>query len=411
MPLTDITPSAVFSVLVFWLIVWYRWSRRPGTPLPSVATPQKDRLENPPVISIIVPARNEARHIETCVRSLLAQDYPQFEVIVVDDCSEDATGSILTRLAESDGRLTVVRGEPVPSGWMGKAHAIYQGYGRAKGDWLLFTDADTTHAPHLLSAVMAQVLQGPAAFATVIGDQQHPTVGAYMANVAVFMYIFLFTDPKNWSNPKSRQSLVNGQYVLFSREAYEAIGTHMVVRHYSSTDVTLGYLAKMDGWVPLLINGHGALDTTMYRDFRDAFQGWSRSLVNGAWTVLGPARGSAVLITVTAGLCLFWIAPWIGFLDSLLHFSATGLAVGSLQILAGVTIIRVARGRWLPAIGHSLVMPFSMVLFVAMAGEGLVRAWTHGGTVWKGRVVRTGQRLPPWRPRARKTLSGTRAGV
>ncbi len=399
------TTSETLSVAVFWLIVLYRWSRQPSRPLPSVAQPPRSHLDNPPLVSIIVPARNEARHIESCIRSLLAQDYPHFEIIAVDDCSEDETGSILARLADTDRRLTVIRGKPVPEGWMGKAHAIDQGYQRARGDWLLFTDADTEHAPYVLSAVMEHVQDNRASFATVIGDQRHPTFGAYLANVAVFTYIFLFIDLKSWSNPRSRQSLVNGQYLLFSREAYEGIGTHAAVRQYSSTDVTLGYLAKLDGWMPLLIDGRGALQTTMYLDFADAFRGWSRSLVNGAWTALGPFLGSLALLVVTALLLLFWVGPWIGLVESLARTNGAGLLVSGLQILAGLTVLRIVRGRWLPAIGDAFVMPCSMAVFGAMTGVGLARAWRRGGTVWKGRVVRTTQRLPPWRPREPRSTS------
>lgn len=408
MQVSDITASAIFSVLVFWLIVWYRWSRQPSRPIPTVSTAPRDQLNNPPLVSLIVPARNEASYIVACVRSLLAQDYPRFEVIVVDDCSEDGTGALVAQLADTDARLTVVRGAPLPEGWLGKAHAISQGYGRAKGDWLLFTDADTEHAPHLLSGVMAHVLESDAAFATVVGDQRNPTFGVYMANLAVFTYIFMAIDPKGWGNPKSRQSLVNGQYLLFSREAYEAIGTHAAVRQYSSTDVSLGYLAKLDGWMPLLIDGRGALHTTMYRSFREAFQGWSRSLVNGIWTALGPVLGTLILLALTAGLCLFWIDPWVRLAQGLESLNRTELIVSSLQITAGLTLLRTARARWLPALRDGLLMPFSFLLFTAMAGVGLCRAWIRGGTLWKGRVVRTTHRLPRWKPKAARKSSNSR---
>lgn len=407
MPSPGITPLELWPALVFWLIVFYRWSREPEHPLPSAGRPHYTDLRSPPLVSIIVPARNEAHQIAECVRSLLAQDYPRFEVIVVDDCSEDGTGAIVGELSKRDSRLTLVCGTPVPEGWMGKSYAISQGYQRAQGQWLLFTDADTSHATHLLSAVLAHVLERQAGFATVIGDQRHPTFGVYLANLPVFTYIFMAIDPKGWNNAKSRQSLVNGQYLLFSREAYEAIGTHAAVRHYSSTDVSLGYLAKMDGWLPLLIDGRGALRTTMYRSLREAFQGWARSLVNGIWSALGPGVGSVLLILMTAGLCLFWIAPWIAWVQSLVRSDTTGVFVSSLQIAAGITLLRFARGRWTQAIADGIVMPFSFVLFTAMVCAGLAQAGLRGGTLWKKRIVRTGARLPRWNPKPTRTLQQT----
>lgn len=391
--------TAGVSILVFWLIVVHRWHRQCAVPLPAVPRVDPSQLENPPLVSIIVPARNEAGQIATCVRSLLAQDYPRFEVIAVDDCSEDETGKILDRLAEADRRLTVVHGRALPEGWMGKAHAIYQGYRIAKGDWLLFTDADTEHAPFLLSGVMALILDSPASFATVLGRQRSTSIGVYLANLAVFTYIFMVSDRRGFRDPKSRQSLVNGQYLIFSREAYEAVGMHEAVRQYSSTDVSLGYLAKLNGWVPLMIDGRDGLRTTMYQTLADAFHSWSRSLVNGIWTALGPGLGSAALVVLTAGLCLFWVAPWFLLVHSVLRGDSADLLVGSLQVLAGLAVLRLKSGRWLSALRDAIPMPLSFMLFTAMAVVGLARAWYRRGTVWKGRVVRTGQRLPPWNPK------------
>ena len=105
-----------------------------------------------PEISIIVPARNEARQIEQCVRSLLAQNYPHVEIIVVDDRSEDDTAAIVARIAGEDPRVRLIAGEILPSGWVGKPWALHQGAQHARGDWLLFTDADTQHEPGATSA-------------------------------------------------------------------------------------------------------------------------------------------------------------------------------------------------------------------------------------------------------------------
>ena len=155
--------------------------------------------------------------------------------------------------AKRDTRLMLVRGASLPDGWMGKAHACYQGYARAKGSWLLFTDADTEHAAYLLSVVMAAVSERGDSVATVIGQQRHATFAVYVVNLAVFTCMDLTLDLKKLMDPRSPQSLVNGQYVLLSREAYEVIGTHAAVRSFSSTDVSLGYLAKLQGWVPLFL--------------------------------------------------------------------------------------------------------------------------------------------------------------
>jgi chlorobactene glucosyltransferase len=398
----QLTASGVVSILLVWSFVWYRWSRQSTTPMPTVQADQAQLLTDPPLVSVIVPARNEAHHIAACVTSLLAQDYSNLEVIVVDDGSTDGTGAHVAALAKGDPRLILVQGEALQENWMGKAHACYQGYARAKGKWLLFTDADTEHAPFLLSGVMAVILKTGASVATVLGRQRHLSFGVYLTNLSVFTYIFLVSDPKGVADPRSRQSLVNGQYLLFSREAYEEIGTHAAVRSYSSTDVSLGYLSKLHGWVPLYIDGRAALQTTMYRNLKEAFHGWARSLVNGIWTALGPGLGSFALMTITIALWLFWVDPWWRWITSLARQNNTDWVVSSCRILAGLALIRLRSRNWAQVSKETLLMPAAFMLFTVMVVTGLTQGWVYRGTMWKGRVVRTGQRLPPWRPAARR---------
>ena len=392
------TTTDVMAVLPYWLVAWYCWSRQRGVVLPTVGEGHTAPLPDPPLVSVIVPARNEAPHVATCIRSLLEQDYSNFEIIVVDDGSTDGTGALIEELTKRNSKLTLIQGAPLPEGWMGKAHACYQGYTRAKGSWLLFTDADTEHAPYLLSDVMAAVREQDASVATVIGQQRHPTFAVYLVNLAVFTCMDLTLDLKKLMDPRSPQSLVNGQYVLFSREAYEAIGTHAAVRSFSSTDVSLGYLAKLQGWVPIFLKTETGLSTTMYRSFSEAFHGWTRSVVNGSWTALGPVLGSVGLLLLTTGLWLLWVDPWWRWMRSVIEGHSAGLVITTLQILAGFVIIRLYRPTWVQAAKDTLLLPVAFVLFSTIVVVGLVKGWWYGGTVWKGRVVRTARGLPKWRP-------------
>lgn len=389
-----------FAILIFWSIAWHRWSRQCGGSMPELPDETPCLPDNAPMVSIIVPARNEEDNIERCVRSLLAQNYPRFEVIVVNDCSEDATENILAKLGDADPRLKVVDGMPLPEGSMGKAHAIVQGYSQAKGDWLLFTDADTFHESHLLSRVMGVVLPSPVSLATAVGEQTAPSLGVRLINLAVLSYIFMVSDRKGLADSKSRQSLINGQYVLMTREAYEAVGTHRAVREYSSTDVSLGYLAKLKGFFSLGIDAGEALKTTMYSSMAEAYRGWSRSLVNGVWTVLGPALGSLTLLFLTVGLLFFWVVPWLTWLGGVDTQNNAQAVVGCLQILAVFSVLWMKSGKFLQAIRDLMFMPVSYLFFIAMVMSGLVGAWFRRGTVWKGRVVPTAKSLPSWKPSA-----------
>lgn len=108
-----------------------------------------------PLVSVLIPARDEEATIETCLRSLQQQDYPNFEMLVLDDNSTDNTAGIVQRIASTDSRVQLIRGEPLAEGWAGKPFACYQLARKARGSWLLFLDADTTHAPHMLRSVLA----------------------------------------------------------------------------------------------------------------------------------------------------------------------------------------------------------------------------------------------------------------
>ena len=400
----QVTGLDLLILCLYWAVPCHRWLRWLGQPIPAPASGRRSRTDEAPLVSIILPARNEAHQIARCLQSLLRQDYPRYEVIVVDDCSEDDTSAVVSQLAEQNRNLTLVSGAPLPEGWMGKAHAACQGYRRAAGQWLLFTDADTEHDPGLLSGVMAQVLESRASFATALTGQVHPTFGVYLVNLAVLTYLHMcFLDPRGFSNPKSRQSLVNGQYLLFSREAYEAVGTHEAVRHYSSTDASLGYLAKLDGWRPLLVDGRQQIRTTMYRDFREAFSGWSRSLVNGNWTALGPVLGTVALTLTAAGMGLFWILPWIGLAGNLVDPQGPGALLKLLWILAGIALLKVESGHWGKAMRDGLLAPLAFSLFLSIVAGGLAAASIRRGTVWKDRLVRTRHGLPPWKPGPART--------
>jgi len=112
-----------------------------------------------PFVSVLIPARDEEANIETCLESLRKQDYPNFEIIVLDDSSSDNTANIVEQIAAKDNRIQLIRGDPLPEGWAGKPFACYQLADKSRGSWLLFTDADTTHPPHMLRSVLALALK------------------------------------------------------------------------------------------------------------------------------------------------------------------------------------------------------------------------------------------------------------
>lgn len=223
------------------------------------------RADAGPFVSVLVPARDEAANIAACLRSLLAQGYPAFEVLVMDDGSTDETAAIVRALAAGEDRLTLLTGQPLPPGWAGKGFACHQLAGAARGDILLFTDADTRHAPHMICAV-AGAVAGGADVVTTFPEQE---IGGWAEALAVPMMLFtvwaFLPVGRVWSDPSPRFTAANGQLLAFTRAAYMTVGGHAAVRDSILEDMGLAQRAKRLGLKLRLADGTGTTRTRMYR--------------------------------------------------------------------------------------------------------------------------------------------------
>ena len=209
-----------------------------------------------PMISVLVPARNEALNIEACVGSLLRQDYPNYELIVIDDHSDDDTGAIVERLfAQHPGAKTkLLRGSTLPEGWTGKGWACHQLAAASAGEFLFFTDADTTHAPGLLAAAVAHAKATRASLLSAWPRFLTVTIGEMLviptlALIAMTMaHHWLVAVLQRWPGLAKRlgprvtgaMGAANGQFMFFTRAGYEAIGGHASVKAHVVEDVALG---------------------------------------------------------------------------------------------------------------------------------------------------------------------------
>ena len=293
-------------------------------------------LAQPPFVSILVPARNEALNIERCVRSLLAQPYPAFEVLVLDDHSTDATPSILAEIQKTNPQLSILRGEPLPTGWLGKHWACHQLAQAARGELLLFTDADTWHEPNALRDSVALLTEEQVDLLTLFPHEEVVTWGEKLTvpvlGFAPFSFIPVFL--ARWFG-LSRFSITIGQFMLFRRSAYEAIGGYEAVRTHPLDDVKFGRRVLSHGFKWLLADGTLHVHCRMYRDFRSSAAGLTRSLfaffTNNvllyvfAWTWIGVVFLEPILILTLHGLGLqpsFFPASlaWIAVLEATVLF-------------------------------------------------------------------------------------------
>jgi hypothetical protein len=202
-----------------------------------------------PLLSIVVPARNEARTIARCVGSLLAQDLSRLEVIVVDDRSDDRTGAILDELARGEPRLRVIHGEPLPDGWVGKPWALVQGTRASRGDWLLFTDADTWHAPNASASTLGFARRhGLDALSLWVHQELESWGERAVLPTLLGLILYATGSIRQLNDPRDTgHVLANGQYILTTRACYDALGGHAALRGEIVEDIAFARRLKADG--------------------------------------------------------------------------------------------------------------------------------------------------------------------
>jgi len=345
--------------------------------------------KNLPRVSILVPARNEAENIEACVRTLLRQDYPDFEIIVLDDHSTDETRHILSRLARDFQRLRVMDGRPLPEGWLGKHWACHQLAQAARGDLLLFTDADTRHVPTMLRDSVSALLAEGADLVTAFPREEAVTWGEKLIVPVISFGIFSFLPVAlarrmRWAG----LSVAIGQFMLFRRSAFEAIGGYESVCNHIVDDVMLGRRIILHGFVWRLMDGTRHISCRMYRGFWQAVDGFTKNIF-----AFFDYRLSLFLIAWTWIAAAFLAPPFVLAARSLkvavesYPYSLALLAAGESVLLWGIAYRRFRFPLYL-----ALLYPLSLAVFVLIAFRSLVYTLL-GQSTWKERDLAR----PAWR--------------
>ncbi|HEV2085386.1 MAG TPA: glycosyltransferase [Gemmatimonadales bacterium] len=337
-------------------------------------------------MSVIVPARNEAATIAIVVRSVLETSYSPFELLVVDDRSSDRTAAIVESLPP-DPRLRLVRGEELPEGWYGKPWACLQGFRHARGDLLLFTDADTRHHPALLGQAVGALEQENAALVTVSPTQKCVTFWERLVMPQIWFLLALRYHPQTVNRARRASDVIaNGQFILTSRTAYEIAGTHAAVRHEVAEDLALAqtYLAK--GLKLHFAFAERLMETRMYQDLAHLIEGWSKNIYLGGRRSFPdePLRRALVPMMLVLAM-LFWLAPpavviAVAVDPALGRFAPPALAATGLSALFWMLI---CYGMKIPVLyGLGYPMGALMALYVILKST-----WRGGRRVeWKGRV-------------------------
>lgn len=344
------------------------------------------------MVSVLIPARNEERCIEACVRSLCNQTWTNLEVIVLDDGSNDATPNILARLEAEFGHvLRVVRGTPLPDGWVGKPWACHQLSQEARGNVLLFTDADTVHASTVVHSSVELLSRDKIDFFSLVPYQ---VMGTWAEHVVIPMVHVLYTAylPNNLILSLKAVSLsaANGQFMCFKRDVYDAINGHVSVRNNIVEDVALARRLKQQGFRIALVDGHREVSCRMYTSLREVVDGFSKNFF--------PAMNFnvALMVGFVFHLVVVWVMPWLWLfgvaITSIIdptpwppELVIPAVVLPAIQVFLATAIrgsiaMRFAMPSW-----HAFLMPLSAAMAAAIGVNSMLWALSAKGPRWKDR--------------------------
>jgi glycosyltransferase involved in cell wall biosynthesis len=335
--------------------------------LPSLTGPA-------PFVSVVVAARNEERNVEAAARSLLAQAYPSLEIIAVDDRSTDRTGAILDARAAEEPRLKVMHVRELPAGWLGKNHALWLGAAAARGEWLLFADADVIMAPDAVSRAVAYAERRGLDNVTILPDTMMPGL-LLKGFVCVGIVIFgLALRPWKARDPKSRHFVGVGAFNLVRAGAYARAGGHEPIRLRPDDDIKLGRILKRSGAKQDALSGRGMVSVEWYRTIGETIDG----LMKNSFAVV--QYNPLLMIAGVAFYLIVGLAPLL----------ALGLGAGPVRLFGGLAVavqlllhLFVAGEAALPK-RAVLLYPVIYVLFAWILLRALVLNLSQGGITWRG---------------------------
>lgn len=336
-----------------------------------------------PPVAVLVPARNEEANIRRCVTSLLAQDYPDFTVWVLDDDSTDGTWAILTEMAAWDDRLHIGRSAPLPAGWLGKNWVCHQLAAQVPERYrlLLFVDADTWHVPDMLQASVATLLRRGYDLLSLLPRQVTHTL-AEMLTVPLLPWAVLSHFPlwltlhRSWP----ALSIAVGQHMLWRREAYRWVGGHAAVRNAVTEDIVLARRATGAGLRVALLPAAGRVTCRMYQNTSQAIEGFSKNL----FAVFDRNPGTYLFVWFWVGVA--FLSPWVMLLLGLGGMPEVALSLAGVSIALGVLIWGLV--VHLAGLRPRVVALSPLVLLVALflALVSMRQHLTHRAR-WKGRPV------------------------
>jgi cellulose synthase/poly-beta-1,6-N-acetylglucosamine synthase-like glycosyltransferase len=267
--------AGIFGVWLYFLTYMTKSFRQS----PMLESFDRTSVSRSPKVSVILPARNEGRYIARCLDSLLGQDYPNFEIIAINDSSTDGTGEIMKAYAANDLRVMHIDASPKPEGWTGKNWACYQGFLRARGELLMFTDADSKHLPSTMSLAVGHLMSENLEALTAVPRLICNDFWTKMTLPVLATFLHTRFSPIRVNDPNTKTGYFFGSFFIITRSTYEAIGTHEGVKEELVEDGALGGKVKASKFRMKMVRGESHIDAVWARDLPTLWQGLRRLMI------------------------------------------------------------------------------------------------------------------------------------
>jgi glycosyltransferase involved in cell wall biosynthesis len=326
-----------------------------------------------PRVSIVIAARNEERNIEEALQSVLGLDYPDLEIVFVNDRSTDRTAAIVERISGRDPRLHVETITTLPDGWLGKNYALHTGAARASGELILFTDADIVFEPTALRRAVVYMKNEALDHLTAGGDVSGPTLPLRMFIGAFAFFFVLYARPWRARNPRSADHVGIGAFNLVRATTYRAAGGHQPIAMRPDDDMKLGKLLKKSGARQTFIGAVGFIRVEWYTSISDAIKGLEKNSFSAVNYSLG------LLIAATLAQFAFYTWPFIALFTTHGWILACNVAiVAILLILVGALATQSGSKAW-----YAVAFPFANLLFIYILWRSSLMTLSAGGIRWR----------------------------
>jgi len=375
------------SILQFVLIIVIVVYLTTNTYFLTKVEPATGLLSACPFVSVCVPARNEERDIEACLTSLLNQNYPHFEVIVVDDNSTDSTPDIIESLQDHHANLVAIQGAALPADWYGKPFALHQAGQKARGELLLFTDADPVFQRYALTTAVHLIQKHQLGMLTLLPGAEFGSFWERAVQPVIFAFIAALTRFGKVNDPESPDAMGVGAFILLRREVYDRVGGHEALKQAILEDIGMARLVKQSGAKIMIADAQKIYAIRMYHSFREIWTGWRKNVFL--------AMKKSIFKTFYYILCVlgFVVTPWLMVVVHLWMGSGLGWQV---MALAGLGLVLITKLTLCHELNlekrYALLFPLGALVMAAIMINSMIHILYRGQTEWRGRTYKQPER-------------------